>query len=47
MTDSPYFLMPATRDDLAPVRALAETVWRHHYPGIISEAQIDYMLERN
>ena len=23
---------------------LAERIWRHNYPGIISEAQIDYML---
>jgi ribosomal protein S18 acetylase RimI-like enzyme len=47
MTDFPYTLKDATRDDLGTVRKLADTIWRQHYPGIISEAQIDYMLERN
>lgn len=32
--------------DLAAIAALAEVVWRAHYPGIISTAQIDYMLAR-
>ena len=30
--------------DLGEVRELAEKSWRRHYPGIISHAQIDYML---
>ena len=33
-----------TRAELAEISALAEIVWRDHYPGIISLAQIDYML---
>lgn len=32
--------------DFPVIRALAETTWQHHYPSILSEAQIEYMLER-
>jgi GNAT superfamily N-acetyltransferase len=32
--------------DLASVAALADETWRQHYPGILSDAQIDYMLAR-
>jgi ribosomal protein S18 acetylase RimI-like enzyme len=32
--------------DLASVTALANETWRQHYPGILSDAQIDYMLAR-
>lgn len=35
-----------TGDDIALVARLAGTIWRAHYPGIISAAQIDYMLAR-
>lgn len=31
-------------DDAERVSALAAEIWRHHYPGIISAAQIEYML---
>ena len=34
----------ASLDDLETIRELADRTWRHCYPGIISEAQIDYML---
>jgi GNAT superfamily N-acetyltransferase len=37
---------PAGVEDLASIAALADTIWRRHYPGIITVAQIDYMLER-
>lgn len=38
-------LRPAADDPaLAEVAALARRIWREHYPGIISPAQIDYML---
>ena len=30
--------------DISSVALLAEEIWRTHYSGIISEAQIDYML---
>jgi diamine N-acetyltransferase len=38
-------LSPAGADDVATVRALAQEIWRRHYPGIIPVAQIEYMLE--
>ena len=33
-----------TKHDYVDLRALAGTIWRHHYAAIISAAQIDYML---
>ncbi len=39
-------LRPAGLADVPAVQQLAARVWRAHYPGIISLAQIDYMLER-
>jgi ribosomal protein S18 acetylase RimI-like enzyme len=36
----------ATAADLPAIAALADLVWRAHYPGIITVAQIDYMLAR-
>lgn len=40
------FLEIRTADlpDLETIRDLAERTWRHSYPGIISDDQIDYML---
>lgn len=37
---------PATAEHLPEIAALAEVIWRAHYPGIILPAQIDYMLAR-
>ena len=37
---------PARAEHLAEISALAAIIWRAHYPGIISPAQIDYMLAR-
>lgn len=39
-------ILPAGPEHLAAIAALAAVVWRAHYPGIISQAQIDYMLAR-
>jgi ribosomal protein S18 acetylase RimI-like enzyme len=39
-------IVGATDDDLAAVAALAQVVWRKHYPGIITPEQIEYMLAR-
>jgi ribosomal protein S18 acetylase RimI-like enzyme len=39
-------LLPAAEPDLPDIAALAGVVWRRHYPGIISLAQIEYMLGR-
>ena len=36
----------ACKADLAIVQDLAYQIWHHHYPGIISVEQIDYMLAR-
>ena len=37
---------PARAEHLAEISALAGVIWRAHYPGIITPAQIDYMLAR-
>jgi ribosomal protein S18 acetylase RimI-like enzyme len=37
----------ATRGELPALAALADRIWRTYYPGIISQGQIDYMLERS
>lgn len=37
---------PATTSDLDILFALAKLSWQATYPGIISQEQIDYMLER-
>ncbi|MBA3505761.1 MAG: GNAT family N-acetyltransferase [Betaproteobacteria bacterium] len=39
-------IVPAREDELPTVAQLAAIVWRRHYPGIITDAQIDYMLAR-
>ena len=40
------FFRPATIDDIPLIQDLASRIWREHYPGIITQAQIDYMLEK-
>ncbi|MFM7521559.1 MAG: GNAT family N-acetyltransferase [Planctomycetota bacterium] len=37
-------LAPVTEPEFPVLRELAGTIWRQHYAGIISAAQIDYML---
>jgi GNAT superfamily N-acetyltransferase len=39
-------ILPATEEHLPALAELAGVIWRQHYPGIISHAQIDYMLAR-
>ena len=39
-------IVPATEADLPAIAALAAVIWRAYYPGIISTAQIDFMLEK-
>jgi len=46
MTRPDLSIIGARPDQLADVRALAEAVWRVHYPGIIAPGQIEYMLAR-
>jgi len=43
---SPFTIEAAGADDIGVIQALADAIWRRHYPGIISNAQIDYMLAR-
>ena len=37
-------IVPVTEEHLPALIELAGVIWRQHYPGIISLAQIDYML---
>lgn len=39
-------ILPATEEHLPGLAELAGLIWREHYPGIISTAQIDFMLAR-
>ena len=39
-------LTPATTKDIPLIRRLAREIWTAVYPAIISEAQIDYMLDK-
>jgi GNAT superfamily N-acetyltransferase len=39
-------IIPATEQHLPAIAELAGTIWRACYPGIISHAQIEYMLAR-
>lgn len=36
----------AANEDIPVIRMLSERIWRSHYPGIISPAQIEYMLQQ-
>jgi ribosomal protein S18 acetylase RimI-like enzyme len=46
MLKPPIEIRSATRDELSVVQRLAHVIWHAHYPGIITEEQIDYMLSR-
>lgn len=37
-------IRPATSADVQTIADLADKIWRCHYPGIITNEQIDYML---
>lgn len=39
-------IAPLQADQLETLAELARTIWQRHYPGIISQAQIDYMLHQ-
>ena len=41
-----FAIVPGRADDIPLVQRLADQVWREHYPGILTGAQIDYMLAR-
>jgi ribosomal protein S18 acetylase RimI-like enzyme len=44
MTQAQQEITPLADADVEAVAALASEVWHAHYPGIISDAQIKYML---
>jgi GNAT superfamily N-acetyltransferase len=46
MPEPAIAIRAARRDDLPIVQRLAHVIWHAHYPGIITEEQIDYMLAR-
>ena len=39
-------ILPVEPDEAEEIARLAGDIWRHHYPGIISTAQIEYMLKQ-
>lgn len=39
-------LTEATVADIESIQRLAKSIWNAHYPGIISQEQIDYMLHK-
>ena len=39
-------ILPAREPDLPAIARLAGVIWRAHYPGMISEEQIEYMLAK-
>ena len=45
-TERSITFRPAAPADIPVIQRLADRIWREHYPGIITMAQIDYMLER-
>jgi len=39
-------IRPVTYPDIPAIAALAREIWQATYPGIITQAQIDFMLEQ-
>lgn len=39
-------LIPAEQKDINQIAGLAKLTWNQHYPSIISQQQIDYMLHK-
>lgn len=42
-----FEILSATCDDLGEIKDLATSIWNAHYPGIITQEQIDYMLAQD
>lgn len=42
-----FSIEAANHSHLTTISALARIIWYQHYPGIITEDQIEYMLERD
>ncbi len=45
MSTSPIEVKPVTPPDVPAISALAREIWQATYPGLISQEQIDFMLE--
>ncbi len=43
---SEIIFRPTTAGDIPVIQDLSSRIWREHYPGIITNEQIDYMLEK-
>lgn len=41
-----YNIRIATKEDAPLISHLAEVIWNEHYPAMITQGQIDYMLEK-
>jgi len=39
-------LVAATEENISSIQALAQVIWNDHYPEIIGQEQVDYMLNR-
>lgn len=46
MSETCHLQLATSDAQLSQVQSLAHSIWHQHYPGIISQAQIDYMLKR-
>lgn len=42
-----FQLRVATKEDIPLIRMLAFDIWNRHYPPIIGQEQVDYMLTQN
>lgn len=45
MQDSSLLLKAVTETEIEKISDLAKTIWQKHYPSIIGQAQVDYMLK--
>jgi GNAT superfamily N-acetyltransferase len=46
MQDSSLLLKPVTITDVEKIADLAKIIWQKHYPPIIGQEQVDYMLQK-
>ncbi len=45
MKEDNIIFKPAEESEIMIIQELAHTIWHNHYPGIITEEQINYMLD--
>lgn len=45
MMDAPYLIRRASQDDLLTIREMAQVVFRHTYRDILSDEQMEYMMD--